>query len=281
MKSAGLLTLSCLLVSALLLPAPAVAAATPGHRLEISPKTLAPEKAQTLTVRLRDGKGRAITKLAAKAPVRLFVVRSDAGSFEELALGEWKAGRATARWTPKSPGQYTAWVLFEREGKQTADASLRVRGEPGAPFEPEKDVEKSKTNGRELLVLRGDVTGAKSGGTKTFAFDVRQSGTGAAVTDFEQVSGARAHLFAVKVGAVDEAFVHARAFDPPDAHAHDDGANPYAGHVHQARFRPHAQSAGARLGFEVAFPEPGLYRVFIQYARQGRTEVQAFSIPVE
>lgn len=283
MKSLGplplLLLLSCLLASS----SASAAGEASAYRLELSPASIAPEKAQTLTLRILDAKKRAVTKFdSPKDPVRLFLVRGDIGSLEELTPKPRGKGRFSAPWVaPKEPGGYVAWALFDRDGSQIAAAPLKVTGEPGEPFDPETDVGTSRTNGRELLVLRSDVTGGKSGGIKTLIFDVRQAGTGAALTDFEPVQGARAHLFAVKVGAADRVFVHARAHEPDDGHEHADGANPHAGPTEQARYRPHAQSAGAQLDFEVQFPEPGLYRVWIQYARKGRVELQAFTLPVQ
>ncbi|MFN7130642.1 MAG: hypothetical protein ACK4N5_01080 [Myxococcales bacterium] len=239
--------------------------------------------AQRLRVVVKDHRGRAVGKVADShgAPMHVFAFSEDLAELVHLHP-ERKRGAFEAAWTPPRAGRYVVWAQFHPEGgaPQSVSTELRVPGEAPPPFDPARDRATSRSNGHELVVWRKADTAPRSG-PLTLRFDVRQAGTGAALHDFEEIAGVRAHLVAVKVGAPERVLVHAHAHEEAKHHETEwHGENPHAGPSDQARYRPQASTPEGQLAFDVTFPEPGTYRFWVQYRRQGRDAQHAFTIDV-
>jgi hypothetical protein len=89
-----------------------------------------------------------------------------------------------------------------------------------------------------------------AGGEASLVFDVSRNGR--AVRDLEPYLGALGHLVALREG--DLAFLH----------------------VHPGT----EEGSGPRIAFRAAFPSQGRYRLFLQFAHEGRVQTAAFTVEV-
>jgi hypothetical protein len=99
-------------------------------------------------------------------------------------------------------------------------------------------------------------------------FTVQVAENGAPVTDLTPYLGAASHVVVLDTRATNFGHVHAVAGDMPlTGMGTTDQASP-------ARFGP-------TLAFSHTFPTPGLYKVWVQFARGGQVHTTAWVVPVQ
>jgi Cu+-exporting ATPase len=99
-------------------------------------------------------------------------------------------------------------------------------------------------------------------------FVVRLTRDGAPATDLEPYLGAASHVVVLNQYAARFAHVHAVAGEQPPGAAMGEMADP------PARFGP-------AVAFSHRFPEPGLYKVWLQFAHGGQVETVAWVVEVK
>lgn len=198
---------------------------------------------------------------AAGAPVRafetmdgtklhLYIVLRDLAGFTHLALDPHESGGFRFERT-FAPGEYMIFADFTPAGgaSQVVTTSLSVSGKPANPRAMGVDADRPKNADGCTVTLDG-FKDAKVARDATLKFHITREGTG--VEDLELFLGKPAHVILLSHNR--KHLVHARAAE---------GA-----------------VKGPDVAFSVQFPEPGLYRAWLQFQRAGKVTTVPFNFEV-
>lgn len=200
----------------------------------------------TLEFRILGPDGRAVRDFDEQheRDMHLMIVRRDLTRYRHLHPVMGADGTWAAPLTFAEPGVYRVFADFAAAGRSlTLGTNLSVPGayEP-VPLEAPADV--VRIDGYEVS-LDAEVLAE---GVASLVFGV--SRLERPVEDLEPYLGALGHLVAVREG--DLAFIH---------------VHPEAG-----------EGSGPRIAFRATFPSEGRYRLFLQFAHEGRVHTVAFTV---
>lgn len=201
-----------------------------------------------LEFRILDPNGRAVRDFDEQhdRAMHLMVVRRDLTHYRHLHPSMDADGTWSAPLTFPEPGPYRVFADFAAAGR-----SLTLGDDQEVPgtYEPVPlpDPTGAERVGEYEVALASDVV---AGGEASLVFDVLREGR--PVEDLEPYLGALGHLVALREG--DLAFLHVH----PEA---DEGSGP-------------------RIAFRAAFPSGGRYRLFLQFAHEGRVQTAALTVEV-
>ncbi|MGK2932631.1 MAG: hypothetical protein ACSLFD_07670 [Solirubrobacterales bacterium] len=226
---------------------PGLAVARDGYRLVADQQTFDAGQPQTLTFRIERDDGSTVEDFDVEHDRRmhLIVIRRDLQGFQHLHPGQ----RADGSWSVKTeelePGVHRVFADFSTSGQSlTLGTEVFVPGQ----FEPEPLAPVSETadagDGYEVTI---DSAAAAGGETVPVAFEVTREGR--PVDGVEPYLGADGHLVALREG--DLAFLHTHPEGEPG------GPGP--------------------IRFEVNYPSPGNYRLFLQFKHGGKVHTAAFT----
>ena len=218
-----------------------LAAAEHGLRLVVADADLRRGRTEALRFRIVDRRGATVRDFDVSHTKRMhvIVVRRDLTGFQHLHPEQWRDGTWTTTAKLDDPGSYRLYADFARDGENmTLATDLRVDGD--ARLQPVPDPAPSATSdgGYDVRLQTGD---AHAGEAEELRFEITRDGQ---PVDVEPYLGAGGHLVALRDG--DLAFLH----------VHPDGDEP---------------------AFEVTFPTPGRYRLFLQFQHEGRVQTVAFT----
>jgi hypothetical protein len=219
-----------------------------GYTMDVGSKTLTANREETFGFRILDRAGRVVRDFDEQHGERmhLMVVRRDLVHYQHLhpslaAHGTWSVPLALPE-----PGVYRAFADFSVGGEAlTLGADLAVPGK----FEFLRLSDPSgiahTEEDYEVTLEAGDPTAGTEG---SLVFRITSGGR--EVEQLEPYLGALGHLVALREG--DLAFLH----------VHPTG------------------SVGARLKFHAVFPSMGRYRLFLQFAHEGRVRTAGFTVEI-
>ena len=205
-------------------------------------------RAGTLKFRILDADDRAVRDFDEQhgKAMHLMVVRRDLTHYRHLHPSMGPNGTWAAPLEFPQPGPYRVFADFAAAGRAlTLGDDLEIPGRYD-PL-PLPDSAGSKRVGEYEVVLSSAVV---AGGDASLVFGVSRNGR--PVDDLEPYLGALGHLVALREG--DLAFLHVH----PET---EDGSGP-------------------RIAFRAAFPSGGRYRLFLQFAHEGRVQTAAFTVEV-
>lgn len=202
----------------------------------------------TLEFRILDPDGGAVRDFDEQhdRAMHLMVVRRDLTQYRHLHPSMGADGTWSAPLTFPEGGVYRVFADFAAAGRSlTLGDDLEVPG----TYEPVPlpDPVGAERIGEYEVALASDVV---AGGEASLVFDVSRNGR--PVEDLEPYLGALGHLVALREG--DLAFLH---------------VHPETG-----------EGSGPRTAFRAAFPSGGRYRLFFQFAHEGRVHTAAFTVEV-
>jgi Cu+-exporting ATPase len=236
-----------------------------------TPGGVVPDQPTTLTFDLLDiQSGQPVQTLAVEheAPFHLVVVNSNLTTFAHLHPQPTGApGQYAVPYTFPTVGDYRLYAEFAvaGHGDETHRFNLRA-GDTASSAAPLVVNLGPQTDGA-LTATRQPVGRARAGQPAGFTVQVVENG-GQQVTDLAPYLGAASHVVVLDAQARNFAHVHAVAGDmPPTGMETMDQAPP-------ARFGP-------TLAFSHTFPAPGLYKVWVQFARAGQVHTVAWVVPVQ
>ena len=178
--------------------------------------------------------------------MHLMVVRRDLTHYRHLHPVMGPDGTWSALLAFPEPGVYRVFADFATAGRGlTLGTDLELPG----PYEPvplPAPVDAMRTDGYEVT-LNTHIHGE---GNASLEFDVSREGR--PVEDLEPYLGALGHLVALREG--DLAFLHVH----PEAE----------------------EGSGPLIAFRATFPSEGRYRLFLQFAHEGRVHTVAFTVEV-
>jgi Cu+-exporting ATPase len=253
----------------------AVAPEEAGLRVEWTSEPPAPAPGQPVTLAYRvvdEASGETVTDLPLdhERPMHLIVTDRDLAQFQHVhpELGDDGAYRVET--TLPEAGTYLLFDEFVHDGRTVLDRRELTVGEAsgsGAALAPDPA---PKTVEGVTVALDAPET-IRAGEATHLTFVLTRGGE--PVTDLEPYLGAAAHVAVVSEDADDFAHTHGEAVEAAHAGGDDHGAAGGDDHAVPAAFGPEVR-------VEHTFPEPGRYKVWAQFGRDGRVLTAPFVVEV-
>jgi hypothetical protein len=224
-------------------PVRGLAVSEHGLTLDLAGRTAQPGWPFQLAFRILGEDGRAVRAFDVEHTKRmhLIVVRRDLTGFQHLHPTLLPDGTWTTPLTLGQAGTYRVFADFSVDGTPTTLADdLQVDGDIQSEALP-APATTSVADGLSVRLTEGAV---RAGEESELAFDVTRDGRPVSLQDY---LGAKGHLVALRQG--DLAFLH----------VHPDPTS---------------------LRFEATFPNPGSYRLFLQFQVGGRIHTAPFTLEV-
>ena len=219
-----------------------------GYTLRANPTLFEPGRQEVFSVQILDEAGREVRGLVELHGQRmhLIVVRRDLIYYQHPHPSLSENGSWTAAFTLPEAGVYRAFADFTVDGVPLA-LGVDLTAEGVLRFVPLPDPTNTAyvEGGYEVVLDAGTPT---VGAENVLGFRVRREGGD--VENLEPYVGALGHLVALREG--DLAYLH----------VHPTGGT------------------GSRIGFRVAFPSLGRYRLFLQFAHERQVRTAAFTVEV-
>ena len=232
-----------------------------GLRLELEQSALPLGKKATLSFRIFDEDGSAITdyEVEHERRMHLILARRDLTGFQHLHPEMAKNGTWSAELVIPAAGAYRVFADFNHDGDSlTLGSDLVVDGEADYHELPPQRTETETSTGYTVGV-EGEA--ATAGQESELTFNVALDGE---AIDVEPYLGADGHLVALREG--DLAFLH----------VHPVGGS--AGHGgHGAEHSESGSEAEAGIRFMTEFPSEGRYRLFLQFKHGGEVHTAEFT----
>ncbi|MGH9843300.1 MAG: YHYH protein [Blastocatellia bacterium] len=227
-----------------------------------------------LSFQAGDAKGAPIRFLeyVHERPLHLLIVSDDLAEFDhvhpELVVGD----RYEIAHTFRHAGRYRLYADFTPPGRvqRVETFELTIGGTARAPIALAADASWTKARcGLELRLAANQTL--RAGEEIEFALSIRDAATQQPVADLEPYLGAWAHF--VLIDRTKQHFIHAHPLDARDATPN----SPI--HLHGVS----ELTAGPppnEIRFLTSFPQPGLYKLWAQFQRDGEVVVQPFVLSV-
>jgi hypothetical protein len=206
----------------------------------------------TLTLTVRDGSGRAVSKLplAHEQPMHVIVISRDLDHFAHLHPS-WDGSSLRVEHTFEDGGEYVVVLDYQEPGNgQVVDKHhVHIAGAAA----PKRRVLRASdgTERADGLELKLHAEQIRAGQAAMLHFDVKDTVTGESVNDLEPYLGSTAHFMILSADGED--FVHAHAIDSDSA---------------------------SRVSAHAAFPRAGLYKMWVQVQRRGAVVTVPFVLQV-
>jgi hypothetical protein len=217
-------------------------------RLEVAPARFSVGSPTELRFAIKDNDGRTLRDFDVEQARRLhlIVVRQDLTGYQHVHPVMAPDGTWSIPLTLSAPGPYRLYADFTTHGERhTLGFAVLVSGAfVAAPLPAPEPYALSDGN----LVT---VQSAQADEEARLVLTVRDRVTGRPVDDLQPYLGALGHLVALRQG--DLAYLHVH----PDLQASD--------------------ARHGRIVFNVAFPSAGMYRLFLQFRRDGAVHTAAFT----
>jgi hypothetical protein len=223
-------------------------------QVEVRPAALRAGQPGTLRFVIRDPhNGQPVTsfEVVHEKLFHLFVVSYDLSVFDHVHPEPQEDGSFVLEWTFPKPGPYQLYADFFPSGgtPQLVQQTFVTSGYTGSlhkartSLQPDTKLEKTE-HGTVVRLQNGKfLTGRK----QNLDFVLVDERSGEPVRDLQPYLGAWGHMLVLSEDLGD--YVHTHAANP-----------------------------GAKQEYEVVFPRPGNYRVWMQFQRQGRVSTVAFNV---
>jgi len=224
-----------------------LAVSAAGYTLQVSPKTFEAGQEEAFGLRILDRGGHGVRDFDEQhgEHMHLMVVRRDLAHYQHLHPSLGTDGTWSVPLVLPEPGVYRTFADFSVGGEPlTLGADLYVPGEMELVSLPDP-TSVAHVDGYEVELDAGALT---AGAASSLTFRIAQEGQD--VEELEPYLGALGHLVALREG--DLAFLH---------------IHPTGG-------------ARARITFHAVFPSMGLYKLFLQFAHEGRVRTVDFTTEI-
>jgi hypothetical protein len=222
-----------------------------------TPGNIAPNTDVPLTIKIQDSTGKAIEnfdKFQEKL-MHLIMVSDDLQFFSHLHPNYKNKGRFEIKSQFPQPGNYTFFCDYKPSGKSEQISVLKVQV-PGNTLSPSKiNLSHTKTFANTKVDLILSQTKVKAGEEVTVMFHLEDTANNQPVTDLQPYLGEAGHLVIVRQSPVltEANYIHAHALKGTPA-----------GKIH----------------FMTRFPQPGMYKLWGQFQRNGEVVTADFWVNV-
>lgn len=223
-----------------------------------APKNLIPNQPGNLVIDIQDSTGKAIEKFDSfqEKLMHLIIVRDDLAIFDHLHPNHKGKGRFEINTKFLTPGDYTLFSDYKPAG-QTETVSLMQVKIPGSvplpnsleKFEKVKILPNVKVN---LIFLEKNIQAGKEVSLK---FDVKDAVNNQPIKDLQLYLGEKGHLVIIKSSSplTIADYIHAHAIK---------------------------NSPDGQIEFVTSFPQPGTYKLWMQFNRNGKINTADFWVNV-
>lgn len=218
----------------------------------IKPQTLIP-----LTIDIQDKEGKPIAKFETfqEKLMHLIVVSDDLQFFNHIHPTYKENGRFEVKANFPQSGNYTLFSDYKPADQKERVSVLKAQIPGANPSPATIDINQAKTFGDTKVSLTFSQPTLKVGQDVTLMFDLRDTATNQPITDLQPYLGERGHLVIIKQSSplTKTDYIHAHAIkDTP----------------------------GGKVDFMTHFSQPGKYKVWGQFNRNGKIITADFWINV-
>jgi hypothetical protein len=222
------------------------------------PDAIAPNESVTLVINVQDSAGKAVTKFDTfqEKLMHLIVVSDDLQFFRHLHPDYKENGRFEVEANFPVPGSYTLFSDYKPAGQEEQVSVLKTQVPGNSPTAPQIDLSQTKTFADTKVNLKFSQPTLKAGEEITLMFNLREASSNQPLTDLQPYLGEAGHLVILKQSSplTQADYIHSHAMkDIP------------AGQVH----------------FMTSFPQPGKYKLWGQFNRNGRIVTADFWVNVQ
>jgi plastocyanin len=223
-----------------------------------APKNLARDQSISLAIDVQDSQGKAVTNFDTfqEKTMHLIVVRDDLQSFNHVHPEYKGNGRFEVNTTFPTAGEYKIFSDYKPSG-QKEQVSLMTLNIPGSVPLP-KELEKFNTtkilNDTKINLKLSEPT-PKTGQEVTLTFDVKQAANNQPVQGLQPYLGEKGHLVILKSSypLTTADYIHAHALK---------------------------ETGDGQIAFKTSFPQPGTYKLWVQFNRNGKVNTADFWVNV-
>ncbi|NJM74286.1 MAG: hypothetical protein HC862_31870 [Scytonema sp. RU_4_4] len=219
----------------------------------ITPKTPA-----TLVINVQDKDGKAIASFDTfqEQLMHLIVVSDDFQFFDHIHPTYKGNGRFEVKANFPQPGNYTLFSDYKPAGKAEQVSVLKTQVPGKSPTVPKIDLTTTKTVGNTKANLKFSQPNPKAGDEVHLIFNLQDAANNQPLKDLQPYLGERGHLVIIKQSSTltEADYIHAHAMK-----------NTPAGEVH----------------FITSFPQPGKYKLWGQFNRNGKIVTTDFWVDVQ
>ncbi len=237
--------------------ASASAAPTTQAKLTVPPK-ITPNKPVPLAIEIQDKDGKAIAnfEMFQEKLMHLIVVSDDLQVFKHLHPEYKEKGRFEVETAFPKPGNYSLFVDYKPAGQPERISMLKASVTGTASPVPAADTTFAKTFGDTKVKLDLSEPTIKAGEEVMLVFGLQDAKTNKSVTDLQPYLGEQGHLVIVR--------------QSPDLTASD--------YIHA---HAHAGAPAGEIHFMTQFPQPGKYKLWGQFQRNGQIVTADFWVNVQ
>lgn len=254
----------------------AVSGAEPVIHLEADPASIIAGTPATLTVRIEDGNGRPLQRLAVhhERILHVVIVGEDLNVFAHIhpedigPVTTAMVNKATfpVRYVFPKGGRYLIGFDFAAaDALYSKQVVLTVAGGPRMRRQ-NVDLSRSKNFGQYRVSLSTPPQGIKAGEETVLAYHIEEDGK--PVTDLQPYLGAPMHLAVVRADLTQ--FIHTHGVLPGETQAHHD-------HMHAMP----PERFGPEIDADVIFPSKDIYKIFGQVQHKGKVLLFDFMVEVQ
>ncbi|MFE1745114.1 hypothetical protein [Coleofasciculus sp. H7-2] len=219
--------------------------------------TITPNKAVSLAIDIQDKSGKAIAKFDTfqEKLMHLIVVSDDLHFFSHLHPTYKENGRFEVEASFPQPGNYTLLSDYKPAGQKEQVSAVKTQVTGKISAAPAVDLNRFKTFGNTKVNLVLSEPTLKVGKPVTLTFDLRDASNTQPVKDLQPYLGEKGHLVILRQSPTLTAadYIHAHAMkDTPDG----------------------------QVLFHTQFPEPGKYKLWGQFNRNGKIITTDFWVQV-
>jgi uncharacterized protein YceK len=222
------------------------------------PKNLVANQPRNLVIDIQDSTGKSIDKFDTfqEQLMHLIIVREDLATFDHLHPTYKGNGRFEISANFSSPGDYTLFSDYKPSGQQEVVSLMQVKipGSVPLPKSLEK-FEKTKVLSSAKVNLNFSDKNIQAGKEVSLKFDVKDAVNNQSIKDLQPYLGERGHLVIIKSSSplTIADYIHAHALK---------------------------NSADGQIEFLTRFPQPGTYKLWMQFNRNGKINTADFWVNV-
>lgn len=232
---------------------------TPTSQAKVTaPKNLVLNQPVNLVVDIQDSTGKPINKFDTfqEKLMHLIIVREDLATFDHLHPTYKGNGRFEISAKFSSPGDYSLFTDYKPSGYQEAVSLMQVKI-PGAVPLPKnlEKFEKIKVLSDAQVYFNFSNKNIQAGKEVSLKFDVKNAVNKQPIKDLQPYLGERGHLVIIKSSSplTIADYIHAHALK---------------------------NSPDGQIEFMTRFPQPGTYKLWMQFNRNGKIDTADFWVNV-
>lgn len=223
----------------------------------VKPEMIRLNQPTPLAIEVTDPQGKAISQFDTfqEKLMHLIVVSDDLQFFTHIHPDYTGNGRFEVAATFPQPGSYTLFSDYKPTGQKEVVSALKLQASVRSSPAPAIDLRQTKSFGETKATLSFGQPTIKAGEEVALNFSLKQATNNQPITDLQPYLGERGHLVILKKSAplTRTDYIHAHAMKGIPA---------------------------GQITFMTKFPQPGKYKLWGQFNRNGKTVITDFWVNI-